>query len=99
MISPNMQILYGFIPWTPRNTYITPAPAPTPAPTPEPPPAPTKTTPTNRPPHPDDAKPEWLTLRTALMKILDGFPEAKKAIIAYLVKSTGLPASPVWATT
>jgi hypothetical protein len=98
-----MEILYGFIPWTPRNTYLKPEPAPAPAPTPEPKPEPStatpKTAPTNRTPHPDDAKPEWLTLRTALMKILDGFPEAKKAIIAYLVKSTNLPEPPAWATT
>jgi hypothetical protein len=92
-----MQILYGFIPWTPRNIYLTPAPAQTATPTqtetatPKPNNA---TTPTK----PDPAIHEMIQFRTALMKVLNGFPDAKKAVIAYLVKAANLPAPPVWAT-
>jgi hypothetical protein len=39
-----------------------------------------------------------LSLRTALFKVLDRFPDAKKAVIAYLVKASNLPEAPAWAT-
>jgi hypothetical protein len=92
----DMPVWYGFIPWTPRNKYLTPEPAAQ-APAQTPPPPATASTPTHPKTHPADTKPEWLNFRTALMKVLNGFPDAKKAVIDYLVKSTNLPTPPPWA--
>lgn len=76
---------YGFIPWTPRNVIRKPEVAPS------------QNTPTPTPAN-ETLQSEMLQFRTALMKVINGFPDAKKAVIAYLVKASNLPGPPAWAT-